>query len=313
MRHDHDVIKHIYKLYGHEFTEALHRTPFFFIPREVEEKFSYKNKLGDEGFMLQREEYVVELHDSEEIERILPFHTFVICDHEIGWSHISYEGGGQWVIMFCMYNDNATIKKASKYLDIPLGALVAHGVRYNGTQKAADHTTEYSCVAQIAAVNPTITLKGANAPTPSWVTMLNSIFHEEQAVQDLTDRVTKSLQYFLAYFKWAESMHLVKETPLPTKRDIKTVKHGNKKPWTRSDMPSYIYLDAPRKPQEHSGTGEGKPLAHGHHRRAHWRTLSHPRFRNHPMYGKKVRVKATWVGPTEWKENNTIYTVHGMG
>lgn len=42
-----------------------------------------------------------------------------------------------------------------------------------------------------------------------------------------------------------------------------------------------------------------------HTRRAHARVLRSPRFRN--KLGLTIHVKATWVGPSEWKENGSIY------
>ena len=42
-----------------------------------------------------------------------------------------------------------------------------------------------------------------------------------------------------------------------------------------------------------------------HTRRAHARVLRSPRFRN--KLGLTIYVKATWVGPSEWKENGSIY------
>ena len=42
-----------------------------------------------------------------------------------------------------------------------------------------------------------------------------------------------------------------------------------------------------------------------HTRRAHARILRSPRFRN--KLGLTIYVKATWVGPSEWKENGSIY------
>ena len=42
-----------------------------------------------------------------------------------------------------------------------------------------------------------------------------------------------------------------------------------------------------------------------HTRRAHARVLRSPRFRN--KLGLTIHVKATWVGPSEWRENGGIY------
>lgn len=48
-----------------------------------------------------------------------------------------------------------------------------------------------------------------------------------------------------------------------------------------------------------------------HTRRAHARILRSPRFRN--KVGLTIYVKATWVGPSEWKESGSIYRMVSRG
>ena len=52
-----------------------------------------------------------------------------------------------------------------------------------------------------------------------------------------------------------------------------------------------------------------KPSPQPHRRRGYWRTMSHPRFRNHPKYGEKIYVKPSFVGQgrifmAEWQNSN---------
>jgi hypothetical protein len=42
-----------------------------------------------------------------------------------------------------------------------------------------------------------------------------------------------------------------------------------------------------------------------HSRRAHDKVLRHPYFKN--KIGQTIRVKATWVGPSEWEQEGSIY------
>jgi hypothetical protein len=73
----------------------------------------------------------------------------------------------------------------------------------------------------------------------------------------------------------------------------------------------YVYLDGPpARVMTDTELGEVTIHRRGHHRRAHWHRLSHERFKNHPMYGKRIRVKASWIGPTEWIDEGKIYTLH---
>lgn len=59
------------------------------------------------------------------------------------------------------------------------------------------------------------------------------------------------------------------------------------------------------------GGGQGKSKK-GHHRIGHWKTLTHPKYANHPKYlvFKGVYVKAAWVGPTETVYEGNIYKLH---
>ncbi len=91
----------------------------------------------------------------------------------------------------------------------------------------------------------------------------------------------------------------------------KTVKTKSKKSYERySASHHYVYMDsAPAAVLTTSGD-EPPSNRRGHHRRSHWRTLSSPRYRHHPKFGQRIRVKAAWIGPKEWVDDGKIYTVH---
>lgn len=71
----------------------------------------------------------------------------------------------------------------------------------------------------------------------------------------------------------------------------------------------YIYLDKPPAItlSKSEATGIKK---RGHARRAHWHRLMHKRFKNHPQFGQRIRIKASWIGPKEWADSGKIYTLH---
>ena len=110
--------------------------------------------------------------------------------------------------------------------------------------------------------------------------------------------------------------YLVKVDPAPTKKRKKGAKLSAK---AKSHLPRshYIYLDkAPEqvRPTDRSEVGSESVTSRksGHHRRAHWRTMVHRRFRHHPHYGERIRIKASWIGPTQWSDNRAVYTVQGL-
>lgn len=51
--------------------------------------------------------------------------------------------------------------------------------------------------------------------------------------------------------------------------------------------------------KDHEPTGQHKAA---HRRRSHLRWLRHPRYRNHPMYGKQIRIRESWIGDREWAD-----------
>lgn len=86
----------------------------------------------------------------------------------------------------------------------------------------------------------------------------------------------------------------------------------SKKPWIKP-VSHIVYLH-PAQVGEYTkstATGEGVPLKKGHIRRAHRRTLSDPRYRNHPKYMKykAIRVRQSWAGPKEWDHEGNTYIV----
>lgn len=112
----------------------------------------------------------------------------------------------------------------------------------------------------------------------------------------------------LALFVTAEEKHeyLVEVTRDPTHGLNKRGKHH---PSKYSPKHHYVYLDGP--PVTSLTDGEQSELTRrGHARKAHWHRLMHDRFRNHPNFGGRIRIRATWIGPKEWADAGKIYTLH---
>ncbi len=104
------------------------------------------------------------------------------------------------------------------------------------------------------------------------------------------------------YLKYGDkhAVEVVPENPKPVSPVI-----ARDRPWVTATGPRVLLLD--RMPATQSqGTGthaSPKP----HRRRGHWKTLSHPRFRHHPKYGKKIYVKPSFVGPRQVSYEGNIY------
>ncbi len=112
----------------------------------------------------------------------------------------------------------------------------------------------------------------------------------------------------LALFHTAEEKHerLVHVAPDFSKGSNQRGKHHSSKYAAKHH---YVYLDGP--PATILTSGEASTIKRrGHHRRAHWHRLIHDRFKNHPEYGKRIRIKASWIGPKEWADAGKIYTLH---
>ena len=102
------------------------------------------------------------------------------------------------------------------------------------------------------------------------------------------------------------SKHVVEVTPTPDKlAKAKRNPANRKRPWNKASGPHVLLLDRmPTEKTESMGThASPKP----HRRRGHWKTLSHPRFRHHPQYQKKIYVKPSFVGERQVTYEGNIY------
>lgn len=133
------------------------------------------------------------------------------------------------------------------------------------------------------------------------------------SVKDVLDRNNADMEAMmlsiLALFYTAEEKHehLVRVTRDPTRRSHQ---RGNHHPSKYSPHHHYVYLDGP--PAKTLNTKEhGESVKRrGHARKAHWHRLMHDRFKNHPDFGKRIRIRASWIGPKEWADAGKIYTLH---
>lgn len=301
MRHDHAVIKNIHKIYGDYFAKSVQSMPFFYVSDDVERHFCSPKHLNAQGHMRQYPEYQVDLMDFEEIDRLMPFPMINVMDHDIGWHNIDWHGNGQWKIMICM-----DVMLEHIGVPIPPGTLIGVEVEFHG--KVDETTYDAAASTSLLVDQTTNRIPGMSL---EWQNKFSEMLDMDRFRVDIVKHLTAGLHYFMSFLKWAQTQHLVEAKPANPKNGLGT-KTAVRKPWLRDDLTHYIYLDAPQRVTD-SQPRNGDPTytVRGHHRRGHVRRLANPRFRNHPMYGKYIPVRASWVGSKEWTVNGTIYTVKG--
>ena len=107
----------------------------------------------------------------------------------------------------------------------------------------------------------------------------------------------------MRYIKYGDkhAVEVVSEKPPKAAKSI----ISRNRPWLAAKGPRVLLLD--RMPTT-QGPGTGTHASpKPHRRRGHWKTLSHPRYRHHPQYQKKIYVKPSFVGPRQTTYEGNIY------
>ena len=110
------------------------------------------------------------------------------------------------------------------------------------------------------------------------------------------------MNLLMNYLKYGDK-HAVEVTPIKRPKISPILR--KKRPWSGATGPRVLLLDRMPATQTQSTGTHASPKPH--RRRGHWKTLSHPRFRHHPQYGKKIYVKPSFVGPRQAKYEGNIY------
>ena len=106
----------------------------------------------------------------------------------------------------------------------------------------------------------------------------------------------------MSHLKYGDK-HAVEVTPNKAPKLSSVMRR--ERPWSGATGPHVLLLDRmPTTQSEGTGThASPKP----HRRRGHWKTLTNPRFRNHPQYQSKIYVKPSFVGPRQVSYEGNIY------
>jgi len=94
----------------------------------------------------------------------------------------------------------------------------------------------------------------------------------------------------------------------PKSSEVNHNKHNSKKkPWMREDFSRVIFLNRLPAERDDSVIEHTGRSVKGHPRRGHWHRLMHERFKNHPKYKSRIRIRPTWVGPKNTEYRGAIY------
>ncbi len=284
MRHDDRLMFGIKQHCPPQAYEKLRNLPFFYFDLHPEEYF--------------KEPYISQ--NLEEFGNLLPFNDFLVMNQVQGiLHHISYDVEKNIMIVEDFYNPKHQDKfyaYVNNTKNMPKMVSQIHVLSMNSDSGSFDVRMAYMGF-----------LKGKvlTGKESEYMNLLEiSLEETKQAIMnDL--RAEISLVDHCLHEAEEKSLHLVRVTKQTHTSNGKRIPKAAR---DYSPQFHYVYMDCPHPPESES-TGEGTPKR-GHHRRAYWRKLSHPKFKNHPKFGQKIRVKACWVGPVEWADSGKIYTLH---
>ena len=280
MRRDTTLIKAIYRELGKEEVDRYLAKPFFDVADTFDKQLA---KDGKDSSLSLAPEYIPVWTDFSEVLGLLPFESFNIFIPNVGLYTINevYVNKGQYYVDVTNYVDADAHKRTGIAIGSKLRSLVT--IKPNILSSSVGIALLY------------LTVDDEDVP----ISQLDSV------PDQFAKSIVANFEYILAYFKFVQStdLYMVERSKPTTIRDLRAAK---KKPWTRKDLPSIVYLNQmPSEKKESQGGTHASPKAH--QRRGHWRKLEHERFKNHPKFGQKIRVKPSWVGNKEEIVNGTIY------
>ena len=302
LRKDSAVIKAISKRYGPMEALRHQQRPFFYIDNEAEKQFTSPVVLNNEGYPRQLPKYSVNCtaENNEEIDLLLPYHDFNVFIEGVGYFMITKGSDDTSWRMANVLDKLAVNLLELTHLKTPSeleGVVLIQDFLMgseNKFSKPYHHDFDYL---------PTNNIKLDGAIIKHLTEMAtDKSFRQKQFIFAI-----RTIEYVLSYFKWAETQNLflVRQQPISTKQDIKT---APKKPWVRKDTPHYIYLNQlPSHHHKTSNKGGDGSSKRGHNRRAHWRYLKADCYKE--AKGKRIRIKESWIGPTETTYHGSTYTV----
>ncbi len=294
MRHDADTIKSIELNIGKEEARSLQQLPFIMAPLKFE-------RPGD-----TTPEYPKEyLLSHEDTLNTIPFEEFSFFRADSAtYLHVVYDGDCKWTVtmMPAIALLNADNEKKTKRVKEVYKKLAYSVAIFTIKQVLRTPTDDDpNCLSMDYAMQQEWFVRKKRLTIPA----------EELDYEDLQSMFDEHANFMFSFFGYAANSHLVRVEKKETRKKRKTTPYLRTHPHAECH---YIYLDAP--PSHHLSQAQKdhdvSSSKRGHHRKAHWRSLTHQRFVNHPKFGQRVRVRAAWIGPHEWADTGKIYTIHNQ-
>lgn len=294
MRHDSALLRDIRKHHGQQQFDILRQLPFFYIPKSPR--------------IYEHVPYI----DLIELIEILPFNRFMWMNEITSILHVLTWAKPQDILLiedwYIPSKVDKSIINAQAYIDahtlvksLGVPKLVAQNHKFQEVSKGGDIA--------VSLFYDMWTDRKEVDQENFYRTMMNG--GSKDILAGATNDLKAELFVLYNFFKDAEERgdHLVRVTD--ENRSVRANEKRNQKGHKYSATHHYIYLDKPTIPYEPNNKVAEKTgrTLRGHHRKAYWKRLTHPRFKNHPKYGQRIRVKSCWVGPEEWADDGKIYTV----
>ena len=301
MRHDEHYLQLIHRHIGLKAFSIIQDLPFFFL--EVPDKWLITSKQADLRI-------IKELLPKEEVplENMLPFpkFSFVLANdpslHVVNFTY-NKKTKKNLLVMIDYF-----LPKSYNYSGIPDGSSyeffdpvnkkrIDRGVWVHNHVRHSDG--EYNCIVEQYYNRKKKLEMKLDINTHPEVTKI----YERNEI-DMESLVLTILALFVtAEVRHERLVHVVKNP----RNGIN--QRGNHHPSKYAANHHYVYLDGP--PANILSKNEASGIKRrGHSRRAHWHRLMHDRFKNHPQFGQRIRIKASWIGPKEWADAGKIYTLH---
>lgn len=308
-RHDAPYIKAVAKQYGNTKARKLQQLPFFLV---------------SESFVAENEELLKTIYEGSissdpDFINSLPFTEFTVviqaaACHKYAHVNINMEDGNPcWEIGLPLspkhYPNTFEHEAKTKKLN---GVLFYHSIQWvkDSEGKGYDRLStiwveDAPCEAKRKDKNALVKM------LDSGHTVLKRSLDKEEKTGErgAIGYYTNTILLLTAFFTYAQTAHRVKMKSDRVPRD--NARTALRKPWLNADLITYTYINDREEHEQRSSStavGTGRKVR-GHNRRGHFRTLKDARFKKHPMYGKPVRIRPTWVGPRDWVKNGTVYTV----
>ena len=158
------------------------------------------------------------------------------------------------------------------------------------------------------SASPDDSYEFVQSETKSTEDFYNHINFSKAEHSEFTGNAAKQLARVVdlhAYLKYGDR-HAVEVLPSPEKLSKAKRNPANRnRPWNTASGPHVLLLDRMPATQKPGCGTHASPKPH--RRRGHWKTLSHPRYRHHPQYQKKIYCKPSFVGPRQTTYEGNIY------